>query len=448
MREVRSVLASWVLLAALVGCGSDGNGGGPGLRWAGDVTGGVDVHAGADLPPTEDARTAEDLPRIPDVPQVADVPQLADVPQAADVSQAADIPSVEDAPVALCSDEGSVAGLRSCPQGDLAYLLRSVVVTYVYGEGFFVQDDSGAILVYAGDPPAAPLPAVGEVIDLPVLRLSEWHGRLEVTRFDVQVVVGAAEVAEVTLDLSGGTRPSEELENRLVRVEGLTVTAAEGEDLRVSYGSAVGVTLRVDRPEALCVGGTLSIPGVVVTAYDGAYRLQSYDVQSDLTELDTRGCTLHDTANWGFELEEDSDPPPGFLKATEHFTAVRTTDVRRTGEASCALRWDNAANQDLYQGLFVELGPGEVFRFDVWAHDNDESGRVRAAAEYYDANHAPLGKEYGEFSRDEPDWQNLWVEATGPDGAAFARGFVRMYDVTGDETTVFIDDWSVGEAGE
>ena len=350
--------------------------------------------------------------------------------------------------VGPCPAEGDIATLKACPQGDLepAFLLKDVVVTYGYDAGFFVQDDSGAILVYAGNADWE-LPDVGRVIDLPVERLSDWDGTAEVARAAAPVVKGQEDAAALALDLSAGTVPGEALESRLVRVTGATVVAGDGTDWVLRYGTSPDVALQVDEPQGLCAGAVLTLTQAVVVQAGTPHVLRSYHLASDLGPLDDAGCDHPDTSNWGFEQDDPADPPPGFEKATGFFTATRTTAEKHQGAASCALTWNNNANQDLYQQLWVPATPGQDVTFHVWAKDTDDDGRVRAALDFYDAQKTSLGKQYAELiSVDDPAWQDLTVTATAPANTAWVRAFVRMYDVSGgtDGTaTVWIDDWTL-----
>jgi hypothetical protein len=382
-----------------------------------------------------------------DVEAPDDVAEEAAVP---DVPGEADAPPEVSAPdvVGPCPAEGDVATLKACPQGDLepAFLLRDVVVTYGYDQGFFVQDDSGAILVYAGNADWE-LPAVGSVLDLPVERLSDWEGNAEVGRAAAPTVVGQQDVTPLALDLSAGQVPGEGIESRLVRVADATVVSGEGTDWVIRYGNSPDVGLRVDLPLGLCAGAHVTLARAVVVQAGDAHVVRSYHLDTDLGGLDDAGCDKPDSANWGFELDDPSDPPPGFEKATGFFTATRTTVHAHAGAASCALTWKNNANQDLYQQLWVPATPGQAVTFHVWALDTDDDGRVRAALAFYDAAKGSLGAQYAELiSVDDPAWQDLTVTALAPAGSAWVRAFVRLYDVSGgtDGTaTVWIDDWTL-----
>ena len=397
---------------------------------------------------TEVDVTAPDAPDAVEAaepaPDVAEETATPDVPEADEVTPESTGPDVP----ATCPAQGDVAALKACPQGDFepAFLLRQVVVTYAYDQGFFVQDESGAILVYAGNADW-PLPAVGSVLDLPVERTSDWNGTAEVSRTAAPTATGQQDVAALAQDLSAGTAPAEALESRLVRVTGATVVGGANTAWTVRYGTSPDVTLQVDAPQGLCVGATLTLARAVVVQDGAPHVLRSYHLASDMGAVDDAGCDLPDTANWGFELDDPSDPPPGFEKATDFFTATRSTAHKHQGAASCALTWNNNANQDLYQQLWVPATPGQDVTFHVWALDTDDDGRVRAALDFYDAAKQSLGKQYAELiSVDDPTWQDLTVTAPAPADAAWVRAFVRLYDVSGgtDGTaTVWIDDWTL-----
>jgi len=383
-------------------------------------------------------------------------PEDAPTPDAGEDTATPDVPVGDDAPpeaagpdvAGPCPAEGDVATLKACPSGDLepTFLLKDVVVTYGYDAGFFVQDDSGAILVYAGNADWE-LPAVGSVLDLPVERTSDWEGTAEVARAAAPSVTGQQDVATLALDLSAGQAPGEAIESRLVQIADATVVSGEGTAWVIRYGNSPDVALQVDQPEGLCAGAHVTLARAVVVQANAVHVVRSYHLAADLGGLDDAGCDQPDTANWGFELDDPSDPPPGFEKATGFFTATRTTAHAHAGAASCALTWNNNANQDLYQQLWVPVTPSQSVTFHVWALDTDDDGRVRAALTFYDAAKASLSSEYAELiSVDDPAWQDLVVTGTAPAGAAWVRAFVRLYDVSGgtDGTaTVWIDDWTL-----
>ncbi|MBR57931.1 MAG: hypothetical protein CMH54_07715 [Myxococcales bacterium] len=83
--------------------------------------------------------------------------------------------------------------------------------------------------------------------------------------------------------------------------------------------------------------------------------------------------------------------------------------------------------------------------------DNDANGRVRLALDFYSADETKLGNTVysSTYSEDSADWVHYSHNATAPEGTAFVRGFIRMYDVSSfgdaDSATVNIDDWATGE---
>lgn len=467
----------WMALAlALAGCSGGGDGaaedaveaGPQEITWpeldAADASAGLDVARpepdGGETPAVPDPAPGEvtgaEVAGAEGSEAVAESDDVEGPDDVAEETAAPDVPGDADAPpeisapdvVGPCPAEGNVATLKACPLGDLepAFLLKDVVVTYGYDQGFFVQDDSGAILVYAGNADWE-LPAVGSVLDLPVERLSDWEGTAEVGRAAAPTVVGQQEVEPLAQDLSAGQAPGEALESRLVQVVDATVVSGEGADWVIRYGSSPDVALQVDAPEGLCAGSRVTLARAVVLQAGATHVLRSYHLAADLGGLDDAGCEKPDSANWGFEVDDPSDPPPGFEKATGFFTATRTTFHAHAGAASCALTWKNNANQDLYQQLWVPATPGQAVTFHVWALDTDDDGRVRAALTFYDAAKESLASEYAEpISVDDPAWQDLVVTGTPPAGAAWVRAFVRMYDVSGGtdgSATVWIDDWTL-----
>jgi hypothetical protein len=411
-------------------------------------------------PLVEPEEVVEDVSELEDTAQ--DMPETGDM--APDTTEAEDTAPEEEAPdlppeTVGCPEGGDLATLRACPQGDFTppFELTPVTVTYRYSEGFFVADQSAAIWIYTSASPDWPLPELGQVITLSVEKLSEWEGTLEVTRAGAPSLVddvGLAGVAAVGLDLGllDGAALGEEHEARRARAVGATVTTGAGTAWTLQAGGA-DHAWQVDEPGALCVGAQLELKAAVVLQAGDDHRLQSYNLAADVTGLDTSACQGPDTSNWGFELNDPGDPPPGFEKATDFFTATRSTDQAHAGAASCALTWHNNANQDLYQALWVPVTPEQAVSFSVWVLDGDDDGRLRPVLDFYDAQKGSLGKVYGDlFSVDQPAaWQELTVEAQAPESAAWARGFVRLHDVGGGtdgSATLFIDVWAMPLAGE
>ena len=372
-------------------------------------------------------------------------------PPACDPPCAAGSTCVEGQCVAqgACAASGGVANLKGCAEGLVDVTLEGVVVTYVFEAGYFLQDVDGAAAteVYVGQdewPYAAP--AVGDVMTLHVTEYGNFKNQQEVTASDAPQITGNQDVEAMKLDISGGTVPAEDFESRVVKGSGLTVTTLGGQNGTISYGSAVDVPFRVDNPAGLCVGATFNLSAGVIVQYEDIYRIQAFAAETEIVNVDASGCASYDDSNWGFEETTETDPPADFTKGSGDFTANVTGAKAHGGSSSCELTWTSESNQDLFQGMFTAAGPGQTATFSVWVLDHDLAGRVRVSMEFYDADMAPLNKEYGGYSTDGDDWQEMVLEATVPEAAAYVRAFVRMYDVAENwqgTATVHIDDWSL-----
>lgn len=347
-----------------------------------------------------------------------------------------------------CQGAGDIATLRACPEGFVDYLLQGVVVTISTPATYYVQDASGGMQIYLGQSTTIAAPAVGEKIDVQVNEYGSYKGQQEVVLSEAPTVVGAGEITPQ--DLSSGVAPSEALESQLVTVTGVTLTSLGGENGVASYGTATGVTMRFDDPAGLCSGATFDIARAVISEFDGVHRVQVYDSANALTNLNLAACVDHDDSNWSFEEGAAGDgvtPPADFEKGSADFEATTTEDQAHGGSKACELTWTSTSNQDFYQGMYVPVTPGKQITFQVYALDNDPSGKLRMALDVYDADKASLGsKQYGDYTEDGADWQLMSITMEAPADAAFVRGFVRLYDVSESWTgsaTVFIDDWAV-----
>lgn len=409
----------------------------------------LDTEPEAEVTPDADETTDSDVAPEPEVEAPSEV-----TPET-QIETTPDLPSEELTNPPDCAAGGDVAALRACPQGDFdpPFLLTDVVVTYLYDEGFFVQDDSGAIMVFTGPTPAVPLPELGQILELPVKKLSDYEGTAEVTKTGTATVTGTTDemALALALDEGAGTSPSEAIESALVAASEVVVTGGEGLDLLVRYGSVTEVAFHVDDADTLCDGASFTLLRAVVIQQGEEHRIESFHLATDIAELDTSACVVPDTSNWGFELDDASDPPPGFEKATGFFTATQSTSESHSGAASCALTWKNNANQDMFQALWIPVSPGDPVRFDLWVLDGDDDGRARPGVTFYDSAKEAIVAEWAvQISVDAPgEWQDLFVEADAPANAAYVRGLVRMYDVGGGadgEATLYIDDWTLSNA--
>ena len=345
-----------------------------------------------------------------------------------------------------CTGSGNVVALKACAEGPADFDLTNVVVTYVYGKGYFVADASGYMQIYVGDTWAYSVPVVGDLVTVHVTEYGAYQNNAEVKATDALTKLGTGNATALILDISGGTQPDEANENRAVKGTGFTATAVNGKDLVVSYGNATGVALRVDTSAGMCAGTTFDLAGAVFGQFQDSYRIQSFDAARDLTNVDASGCASSDTSNWGFEEDGSQDPPADFEKGSAGFVANVSADQVHGGSHACALTWTSQDNQDFVQGAYIPIVEAQTAHFAVWVYDNDPAGRVRPSLEFFDAAKASLGKQYDGYSEDGAAWVQMTYDYQAPAGAAFVRAFVRLYDVTDAWTgtaTVYVDDWSL-----
>ncbi|MBN2495125.1 MAG: lamin tail domain-containing protein [Deltaproteobacteria bacterium] len=211
-----------------------------------------------------------------------------------------------------CCD--SMETLRGAAAGAVDLQLCPARVTYAYAQGYFLQASATgpAVMVYEGADWTADV-AVGDQVRMHVTELTDYNGLLEITAHDaVEVLSQGNPVDPWVQDLSGGTLPVENLESELVLVTGATITAVDGRDLTISYGTATDVLLHTNATSALgyCAGATLDFRGPV-GEYSGVYQLRSYD-DSDFANFDDSNCESHGRAPVAGDLvlnEFLADPP-------------------------------------------------------------------------------------------------------------------------------------------
>ncbi|MFH1530016.1 MAG: hypothetical protein ABIK09_04670 [Pseudomonadota bacterium] len=352
-------------------------------------------------------------------------------------------------PIADCSPTGGVANLRACAEGVVDVTVTGALVTYVFDLGYFIQDGTGAVQVYVGSDWTYDAPGLGDVIDIHVTEYGNYKNQQEILASDPPTKTGDGVVADIKLDLSGGIVPDESIESRVIQCTGLTVETLAGADATVAYGGLTGVPYRVEEPGNLCVGATFDLATGVVTQYEDFHQLKTFYAM-DIANVDTAGCAPvveSDASNWGFEEISAGEPPPDFEKLTMGFTALTASDVAHGGSQSCVLTWTSQDNQDLGQGYYVPIAAAQTATFSVWVKDNDIAGRIRLGVKFYDADKIFLNNEFSsQYSTDADAWAQLTYPKEAPAGAAFVRGFVRMYDVSADwdgNATIHIDDWNL-----
>ncbi|MBI5501123.1 MAG: lamin tail domain-containing protein [Deltaproteobacteria bacterium] len=231
----------------------------------------------------------------------------------------------------------TIGVVRAMTDGDVAVLLCRVLVTYVFPQGWFVQEAAAgpAIEIFEGSA-WTPDVAVGDEVTIPVTSLSTYHGTKTVYAHDVVTVHSSGNsIASYIEDVSAGTPLGEDNECEPVRITDGIVDAVAGLDVTVTYGTASGAALRVADASGFCAGARFDVvaPG---TEWDGAYRVQSFQA-ADFTRIDTTAC-----AGGG------RVPVPGDLLLNE-FLADPPADL--PGDANCDGIRDGSSQQD----EFVEL---------------------------------------------------------------------------------------------
>ncbi|MBR57932.1 MAG: hypothetical protein CMH54_07720 [Myxococcales bacterium] len=340
---------------------------------------------------------------------------------------------------------------KDLPSGDNPKLpvyekLCDVVVTQVYHSGFFIQEsaDGRATEVYVGYPTSTgeggwlntgyPQPQRGQILDMVVTELTSYKGHEEITKIEPPVQKGTTDVSSFILDLSDGIVPSEELESRLVSVSNATVSKTDVKGgVRMDYGTAQGVLLFVENMPPVCLGATIQITEAVIIEHEGEHELKLFTGQEANISIDISTCVEPeelDDSNWDFEDWSTSNPPPGFINETEDFNATQSTSFAHgdTG-SSCLLTWTSKENQDFVAGYYKPAGEGGDYTISMWVHDEDPNGRVRMGIIFYDPAKEKIETKYAsKYSKDEPGWQYLTYTRTAPEGTAYVRTFVRMYD--------------------
>ena len=350
----------------------------------------------------------------------------------------------------MCQATGNVQNVAGCAEGAVDVMLENVLVTYLFGKGFFVQDASGAMEIYLGEVFPFDAPKVGDVVNLHATEFGSFKNQTEVVAADTIEKVDFDDVEAAKLDISEGTLPSVELVHRIVKATGVTATKMEGQNITVNYGTAEGVLIRINGELEVCEGAVFDIGSCIIQHYYEEPHIHCFDGPADLVNFNNDNCQVEepaDNSNWNFEETEENDPPADFVKDSPDFTATWTAEQAHGGANSCNLTWFSGDNQDLYSGWFIPAAEAQTITFTVWVMDNEVAGRLRPALTFYDADKVKLDSEYSStYSEDGADWVQMEYTIAAPAGTAFVRAFVRMYDVSADwdgDATVFIDDWNV-----
>ncbi len=252
---------------------------------------------------------------------------------------------------------------------DVDLTLCGVLVTYVSGQGWYVQSDPagpGAGVSTA----VAPTVDVGDLVDLDVTRVDNFRGNLRIVGFDVRWAQPGhlAEALALVQDLSAGIVPGATLEHELVRVRGATLPEiTDPHGMIVGYGTAADVLLRVEDAGPLCAGAAFDVLAVV-EQLDGVYFIHSYEA-SDLSNVDTWWCGVPPLAGDLVLNEFLADPPvllgdancDGVLEPLQdEFVELVNVSTNRISLARVSI-WDEVATRRM-RHLFESwrtLAPGE-----------------------------------------------------------------------------------------
>lgn len=350
----------------------------------------------------------------------------------------------------------TIAELKATPEGPVDLTLCGVTVTYVFGAGYFVQQGPAgpATLVFVGTgnwtytPPVA-----GDVLDIPVTEYGSFSGQQEITGHEAPTSKGKKSLVGWALPIDDGFVAAELVESMLVAGNDLVVTKVAGKTFWLDHGGVADTQMFADNaPGSLCVGAVLDVFQAAITEFNGVYQIRVYDGAVDLGNVDVSGCgaePVYDDSNWGFEDWTQSDPPAGFIKLTDKFTATKETGSVHGGAAAAKLTWTSTSNQDFMAGMFVPVVPGMDATISLWMRDNDPNGRARLALTFYTASKVALSpNEFSTtFTSDSAAWANYSFTKAAPANAAFVRGFVRLYDendfATAGSATVLIDDLTI-----
>jgi hypothetical protein len=139
--------------------------------------------------------------------------------------------------------------------------------------------------------------------------------------------------------------------------------------------------------------------------------------------------------NPGFEFWTDDTPDNWTHKSG--ITVSREDEILHGGIFSLkdSLTTQTQANTDLISEA-VKVSPGALCTLKVWVYDNDQAGRIRLTASWNSG-----GSDWGPYSADSSDWQQLEMEVNAPYDADSGSLVVRAYDKDWDgDAVLYIDD--------
>ncbi|MBW2702386.1 MAG: lamin tail domain-containing protein [Deltaproteobacteria bacterium] len=220
---------------------------------------------------------------------------------------------------ACVSNCDSMADIRAQADGplDTPIQICPAYVTYLTDTGFFLQKDPEGPAIYSfegWDWNADNLLAVGDYITMPITELTTYFGLKEITDHDtIEVLTTGNSIDSLIQDLSAGTVPSEDLESEIVSLTEATITAIDGSDLTIDYGTATGVEIHASELDgSFCVDATFDFLGLGGDN-NGTHNLRSFYV-TDFSNINTDDCPDLGRAPVAGDLvlnEFLADPPAG-----------------------------------------------------------------------------------------------------------------------------------------
>jgi hypothetical protein len=140
-------------------------------------------------------------------------------------------------------------------------------------------------------------------------------------------------------------------------------------------------------------------------------------------------------SNPGFESWV-GDVPDNWTNSSG-ITVSREDGIIHGGNFSLKDSLTTQSNADLISDP-VKFSPGAICTLKVWVYDNEPAGRLRLVC-FWNSGDA----DYGSYSTDNPDWQELEMEVNAPYDADSAQFAIRAYDVEKNwdgDAVFYIDD--------
>lgn len=126
--------------------------------------------------------------------------------------------------------------------------------------------------------------------------------------------------------------------------------------------------------------------------------------------------------NPGFE-DWTSTLPTAWDNAYNTGEIVKETSIKHSGNNSLRQKSTDSATKIQQE---VNVTPGKKYRLSYWYLDNDSKARTRCWFAY-NSGSPSTGMQPNEYSTDNPEWQQVVVEITVPEGATILRFEARTY---------------------